>query len=235
MLPQKENLFRKITAVFMVTALCVSSVPQTGAFVTVSGPISHIEASAIRIPKNFGTLKEHFEGRDGRVVIYIEDAHANYGIQKNIAQILENLSEQYGLRLVGVEGVEGPLDMSLVKSFPDAEARQEIMDEAMREGETTGTEFYASTTGHPVTLTGVDHSRLYMTNTEQYIRLVSRQKENVKLLAKIRQALENLKPAYYSRENRELDRIQTAFEKDRMEFAAHIKYLRGRGVFSSTL
>jgi len=225
MLPQKENLFRKITAVFMVTALCVSSVPQTGAFVTVSGPISHIEASAIRIPKNFGTLKEHFEGRDGRVVIYIEDAHANYGIQKNIAQILENLSEQYGLRLVGVEGVEGPLDMSLVKSFPDAEARQEIMDEAMREGETTGTEFYASTTGHPVTLTGVDHSRLYMTNTEQYIRLVSRQKENVKLLAKIRQALENLKPAYYSRENRELDRIQTAFEKDRMEFAAHIKYL----------
>ena len=62
--------------------------------------LSKVEKSALAInslaiPRDYGTIKERSNGTNGKLVLYIQDAHCNYEAQANIAKILDNLIKEH--------------------------------------------------------------------------------------------------------------------------------------------
>jgi len=60
--------------------------------------------SKLEIPFEHVTLKEVYHGTNDRLIIHIQDAHANYSGQKSLAGALDHLMEKYGISLVLSEG-----------------------------------------------------------------------------------------------------------------------------------
>src|SRR5258708_26535376 len=101
-------------------------------------------------PAALGAVVDYFNStaKDSKRVILIQDLHAHYGVQKNIAGILDFLSTHLSspavvsggsmdprLRHSGmtadavpfalaVEGAQGPVDSSVMALFPDQEIKQ---------------------------------------------------------------------------------------------------------------
>jgi hypothetical protein len=88
--------------------------------------------NSFRIPAEFGRVTELRQGpKDGPVVIHIQEAHANYDAQKNIQNILEHLSENYGVKLVLLEGAGNKLQSEFFKFFPKDPALQETVNDKL--------------------------------------------------------------------------------------------------------
>jgi hypothetical protein len=79
------------------------------------------------IPSRLGAITDYFPGKadkmgnSHRIIVLIQDLHANVGVQKNIAATLYRLqreNKQGGSLLVCVEGASGEGDVSLLRSLP---------------------------------------------------------------------------------------------------------------------
>ena len=58
-------------------------------------------------PMDFALLKEVHSGRDGILIIHIQDPHTNLSGQENLAGALDAIMTKYGASLVLSEGGEG--------------------------------------------------------------------------------------------------------------------------------
>ncbi|MFH1799534.1 MAG: nucleotide sugar dehydrogenase [Candidatus Omnitrophota bacterium] len=117
----------------------------------VPAPIAHaanVESpafiSSFTIPVEFGKVTDRIKGfESGSLLIHIQEAHANYDAQKNIKNILEHLSKNYGIRLVLLEGAGNKLDATLFKFFPkELELQEAVNEKLMQAGELTGAEVF---------------------------------------------------------------------------------------------
>jgi len=63
-----------------------------------------IDPFDIFIPDQYGTIIETYKGTNGKLIVHIQDAHANYEGQRNLASILEVLITDYDLELILREG-----------------------------------------------------------------------------------------------------------------------------------
>ena len=69
----------------------------------------YIDLNKVSMPEEFGTIKEVHKtpllyNKDAKMIFHIQDVHANYEAQKNLANILEYLIMTYGVNLILVEG-----------------------------------------------------------------------------------------------------------------------------------
>ena len=81
--------------------------------------------NGIRIPYDAGRAQEAFLSSGKELIINIQDAHASFSAQQSIVSILDNLAANYDLDLIALEGAEGPVDVSILRTFPDPEIRKE--------------------------------------------------------------------------------------------------------------
>ena len=102
-----------------------------------------VRLNGIKVPYGAGTTQEVFSNGGDEVVINIQDAHASLSAQKSIVKILENLATNYDLNLIALEGAEGPIDISLLRTFPDPEIRKETAEYLMRKGKMSAGEFFS--------------------------------------------------------------------------------------------
>ena len=106
-------------------------------------PKKELTVEDIGISIDAGTVKSKYQGKTGKIIVHIQDAHCNYEAQNNINKILDQLSKEDNVRIVAVEGAEGIVDTTWFKAFPDAEIRREVADYFMKKGEITGAEFFS--------------------------------------------------------------------------------------------
>ena len=141
------------------------------------------------------------------LVVLIQDLHAHYGVQRNIAGLLEFLdgklrNEQRAMSnesplpiahrplrplpsvpfAVGMEGAEGPIDLTLASLFPDRAMKMQAADFFMREGEITGPEYFAIDHGLPDLLTGVENETYYQLHRELFRKTFSDRQKLVEAL-----------------------------------------------------
>jgi len=102
------------------------------------------------ISTRHGYITEYYPGRDksGKrvpVVVFIQDLHANVGVQKNIASILYRLKKinRTPELLVCVEGASGMGDVSLLRSLPGP-IRRSFEGFLLRKAYLTGAELAAT-------------------------------------------------------------------------------------------
>jgi len=181
--------------------------PGTNAFAAASLTTPTLE-SQIQLPYEIGTIRQVFHSpkKNAPTVIHIQSAHALYDAQKNIANILQLLQEQYGVDHIFVEGSNGEINTSFFRAFPIKEVRNWKIDQFVREGRVTGAESYSMTSEQPAILHGVDNVKFYLENIETYLQAVEVQNAALPYLQEVDENLRILRPILWN------EKLQTFFE-----------------------
>jgi len=148
-------------------------------------------------PESLGKVTDYFnaDASSGKRVILIQDLHAHYGVQKNIAGILEFLSRTpFSL---AVEGAQGDIDTSFLARYPESPLKRETLDYLMREGELTGMEYFAAMHGMPHLLFGVEDERYYSAHRDLFRHTFHDRTTLVGMLRGIEIDLKILRPSLY--------------------------------------
>ena len=185
-----------------------------------------VSTKDICISRDMGTIKDVYDGEDGKLVIHIQDAHCNYEAQTNIARILEHLIKEYNVNFVAVEGADGIVDTSWFRAFPDADIRKEVADYFMKKGEITGTEFLSITSDYTFTIYGAEDRNYYIKNLNSFLESYPYKQEFVKYYNDLKVVLAKLKKLIYSKELLSLDRKMIQQKEKEIKFADYVKYLR---------
>ncbi|MSR78310.1 MAG: hypothetical protein EXS63_08845, partial [Candidatus Omnitrophica bacterium] len=135
---------RKAVSVFLVLTLVLGNgfIPSS-----VAAPILSPQAAAedfprdlnqLVVPSQTGKLESAFQGKNGKLVILIQDAHAIPDAQLHIQKLISHFQKMYGVNLITVEGSSSELDPQIFRSFPDKKRLKEVFKSYHDKGELTG-------------------------------------------------------------------------------------------------
>ena len=179
----------------------------------------------ISIPEKIGSIKKRYKGKNGKLVIHIQDAHCNYEVQTNISKMLENLSKTHNINIVSVEGADGFIDISYFKALQDVEMLKKFANSSLKKGELTGAEFLAITKDYPIKLYGVENQELYDENLNVFTSTYPRAEEIEKYLLNVKTILSKLKRHVYSKDLKRFDEAIEKFRKREMSLSEYAKIL----------
>ncbi|MCK5243110.1 hypothetical protein KAR34_11735, partial [bacterium] len=192
-----------------------------------TGQISiHHLGKTLSLPEKLGTIHKGYQG-DKQLIVHIQDLHCHYEVQKNIANIIHHLAQEYELRLVGEEGAFACVNTTKLRTFPMQEVKVQVADYFVRQGKLTGAEFYAGTGEHPVNLCGIETPDLYL-RSEKAVRSFLNQ-ETLGYCYDIREQLEELKSELYSPALKRFDQKRTLYRQSKMELLAYCAFLKKTG------
>ena len=86
------------------------------------------------------------------VVYHIQDAHAVFEAQKNMAKLIEILVQRQGIDLVLVEGGTGNASLSPLRRVAWKKVRQRVAEDFLKQGKITGEEYLQLATDYPFEL-----------------------------------------------------------------------------------
>ena len=129
--------------------------------VTDKGLASAVDPSTFIIPEQYGTIIETHEGTNGKLIVHVQDAHANYEGQMNSAKIIESLIEDYDLKLILGEGHIDDGDYKYLRDRASLEDRVEVADGLVRDGYFTGINYLDLATDYATKIQGLEDKTLY--------------------------------------------------------------------------
>lgn len=167
--------------------------------------------SRIEVPAGAVRFRDARAGLNDRLVILIEDAHANYEGQKNVAAAIRSLTHTYPIRTVLLEGGDGRANLDALTPLVPARDLKIGADRLLRQGVLNGPEHLSLTEPMTADLIGMENEAHYRAALLAYARA-----------ARLRPAAE-----------RELDRALSALEafKNRLYPETLLRYdaARSRG------
>ncbi|MFA5369475.1 MAG: diguanylate cyclase, partial [Candidatus Omnitrophota bacterium] len=181
----------------------------------------------IRIPDDYGIIKEIHNAGSDKVIINIQDTHSNLNAQESISKLLETLEGEYNLKLVSLEGALGPVDTSLFQSHPDNQPRRDIAYYFMGRGKINAAEYYKISRDSAVNLFGAEDDSLYRANVKAYIKSLNNKGRIHKAVMELKKAVSDLKQRVYSKTLKQLDSKKGQYKADDISFKEYWKYLGG--------
>jgi len=183
---------------------------------------------SIEIPQELGTVKESYISKYNpyKLIIHIQDAHANVEAQENEAELIKYLKEKYRVNLVSVEGGFGDFDAEFFRSFPkDKKIRDKIAKYFLSKAFISGTDYLLITEDEPPTVYGAENRELYTSHLNTF-----RENQNFSdylnnHLSVIESVIETLKDKYYSKDLREFDLRANDFKQGRISLEEYLSYL----------
>ncbi len=194
-----------------------------------SGPKAPIEKSPLtlqnlRIPVQHGSLKETYSAREP-IVVHIQDAHANYEAQKNLAGILEHLIQAHDLSLVLVEGGSRNDSLSYMRSYAPLEKRRQVAEDFLKSGKISGENYLDLTTDYPFTVYGIEKPELYDQNMESFFNVEKVQPEALSAMKGFQDAAASLKERLYPEPVKTLELRELEVQAGRIPLAKHYQAL----------
>ncbi|MFH1209096.1 MAG: glycogen/starch synthase [Candidatus Omnitrophota bacterium] len=218
-LKQLQRFFSGVVAVTFFATNTLTPVPVAHA-ANVESPAF---ISSFTIPAEFGKVTDRVKGSEGgSLLIHIQEAHANYDAQKNIKNILEHLSENYGIRLVLLEGAGNKLTPELFNFFPqEPRLQQAINEKLMQAGELTGAETFMISKGNDqkAEAWGVEKAETYAKNREAFKRVFEGRKLAQDFLETFYRQWQTYSSLLMSKPLKEFLTRETAFEEGRLPLA----------------
>lgn len=206
----RKTSFVQSLAVGLSLSLVVSSLP-TQTFAESLTPHSlPRENSTWAPPEALGTVVDAYESHRAQAprVIHIQDLHADYEVQSQIAKLLKFYDHRLNGQSykVAVEGAEGPIWISQMAKIPNVSFRTRISDRLMKAAELTGSEYFAIVEGKPDLLWGVENEKYHKANLELFRSTFEGKEMLGDALADLENKLQHVKKKYYSRPLLQLDR-----------------------------
>lgn len=189
---------------------------------------SALAVTSLDINPEYGMVKEEFGysyGDDSKSIIYIQDAHCNYEAQKNIANILEYLIKEEGIKMVFVEGGSDDSSLSYLRGYGSKEALKSIAEKQLKEGKISGEEYLNLISDLEFEIYGVEDARLYNQQRDVFLKIDGYKAELLGFADSIQGAVEQLKDKVYSGELKEMEAKRKAFDKNELSLVAYIGYL----------
>lgn len=224
---QGKNLFQKAKPQPQAP---VATEEKTAAFTPQKTRIALYSPTQIKIPEEFGTIKEAYEaktqGKEQTIIIQIQDIHANYEGQKNLANILDHLISTYGLSVILVEGGITDRDFSYLRAAAPLEERKEKAEKLLKDAVITGETYIDIASDYPLKFQGIEDRPLYEANMEAFLTIDKFREDAIKFLTAVRNIVENLKLNIYTAELKEFDRKKNEFSDEKIKLTEYIEYLR---------
>ncbi|MBI4970251.1 MAG: hypothetical protein HZC17_00205 [Candidatus Omnitrophica bacterium] len=163
-------IFTFMTNTVVFGAPIANVISGANSLINSSVQISSFNPENITLPQESGSIKDYFLSNtsDNRLVIQIQDAHANYSAQKSIKTILDYFSRKQGIKLVALEGADSKIDSSLLRFYPDQKLNTQAAQYLMKEGLLSASEFFAFEHGDSVQVTGVENRQAYVENLRTF-------------------------------------------------------------------
>lgn len=199
----------------------------------------HFELSNLYLPEHIGDVKEIWTPKEdlqdkGRtpLIIHLQDSHANYQAQNNIAKILEFLNKEVNpgqLFLVALEGADSPLDTVPLRAISNKKIRQDIATSHIKRGFLTGAEYYSSFCEAPILFQGVDDRELYLEDLSSFQEL-HRFKGSVaeiwSSIEDVNKRINKIKNKMYSPELLDFSNKAIQYKRDQMPLVEYTKFLQ---------
>ncbi|MCB1196376.1 hypothetical protein KDK77_09345, partial [bacterium] len=137
----------------------------------------------------------------------IKDIHCNYGVQDNIAKILDVLIRSNGISLVSLEGAAGEIATSPYSALPDQKAKKEVCDNFIKKGILTGAESLSIWKGNalPFELWGVEDAAAYVENFSLFRKTIRSADQVDTHIEQLKEILRACKKAVFPEELYEFD------------------------------
>lgn len=228
---KRSRFFKSISVCLMVVFsfynLSYSSIPDHPDMqVGISEGPQALNVQDIAVALNVGRVKSRFEGHNGKTIIHIQDAHCHYEAQQNINNILEQVTREWGVDMISVEGAEGIVDTSWFRAFPDAEIRKEVADYFMRKGEITGAEFFSITSDYDGIIFGAETRDYYIDNLNAFTDVYPYRDTVEDYFKDLSAVASRLKSIIYTPNLRHFDRQATAFDNNDVELSDYAAFLK---------
>jgi|GEM_PF-4309515 len=166
---------------------------------------SKTDFKSLYVPQDIGIVKESQIQPASDVIVNVKDIHDNFGAQQSIVQILENLVVNYNVRTIGMEGVEGFVDTSLLAALPDDNFRLKTANHMMQEGKLSAGEFFSAVSGGRIAVYGMDDEKLYEKNLEAFKQNLKNKSKNYAAVDRLRSVLARFEDTVYSEDLRNLN------------------------------
>ena len=209
---------KKTTAFLIAFIFAVNQVipyshaqPSSSA-VNVQGVVVPTGMDSIQVKS--GTIQDQFQGAGDKQVILIQDAHAIPDAQHSIRLLIEELSAKYGISAVALEGAEGPIDLTLFRSFPQPQKLRETFESYLDTGELSGAVAAGVLNRTELRLSGIESQPLYEEGVTKFLEALRSKPELNQSLATAREEMSSLKRRYYSSAALELDQRLTEVSRD---------------------
>lgn len=125
-----------------------------------------------------------------KLIVMIQDVHADYDTQKQIAALLEDLISSQRLRLILAEGGSGDISVARLRQYRTPESRQELAERYLKSGVFAGHEYVDLVSDAPLMLWGIEDAGLYAQNVERFLDVERLRQTTGPQLALLRRAIE---------------------------------------------
>ena len=163
-------MIKKIFFFFVVFTLLLGPFPaKTFAQSAGTETLPVLPLKDLAIDEEIGKVDERFSGSAGRTIIQIQDVHAHYDAQENIAAILERLRSVFGIKKVAVEGAWTATDLPKSHAIPTSREKQLLARTLMEDDLISGPAYAALLSPSPITLVGIEDAELYEKNRALFL------------------------------------------------------------------
>ncbi|MGD2278506.1 MAG: hypothetical protein PVH45_00245, partial [Candidatus Omnitrophota bacterium] len=187
-----------------------------------------LDVDTFTIPAHLGEIRYSFKGDPNKVIIHIQDAHANRFAQRKVSDIIDYVTREYGVRIVNLEGGAGEYDLSVFTSISGKAIRMEVADYFLKKGDINGAEFFAINNPGRVDLWGVEDKDLYLANLKVYRDYLLYKEEVDRYLKELSHIVNNLKRHIYNTGLLKLDINYSAFKRKKIEFREYLEFILER-------
>ena len=131
----------------------------------------------LALPESSGKIEERFSGSGSRWVICIQDVHAHFTAQENIASILEQLNDEYHLSAVATEGSWSVTSYPKTWGIPSTPEKQNLLRALLEKDYISGPAYAAMSSKMPITLVGMEDAAVYEKNRSYYLKYLQKREE----------------------------------------------------------
>ena len=186
---------------------------------------SPIPLDEIMIPNQYGSIIETHEGTNGKLIVHIQDAHANYEAQKNIAGIIETLINNYNINLVLMEGKATDRDFKYLRYRAPLDVRKDIADNLLKEGIFNGVNYLDLASSYPLLIQGVEDKNLYDINGVALWDMDRFKDQALEYVTKLMSAADSIKAKVYNPDLLKLDKAKKDYENESIDLLSYYKIL----------
>jgi len=231
-----KNIFQKKKPTHAAIQKKVVRPKAKKAFKTVSpkkaiaklGPTELKDPATITVPRDYGTIIETYqpdEKKTDKIIIHIQDAHCNYSGQKNLSHILGQFINQYGLKLILVEGGSDNASLSFLREYGTKETRQKVAEKYLKEGKISGEEYLDIISDYDMMVWGIEDEELYKKDGDAFFAIDAIKKSSLNYLESLKKASGDLKNKIYPKALLEFEGKKKDFDDEKLPILDYYKYL----------
>jgi len=229
----KLRIFIKTVCIVLIVSFFSYDLSWAGATEVLNpknwhAPQESQNSPAIEIPQELGTIKESYTSKYNphKLVIHIQDAHANLEAQENEAKLIKYLNDKYKVNLVSVEGGFGDFDAEFFRNFPkDKKVRDKIARYFLNKAFISGSDYLLITENKPPAVYGAEDKELYTAHLNTFKDNQTTADSLNKSLDTLEGVIETLKAKHYSKDLKELDSKTNDFRLGRISLEEYLSYL----------